>query len=314
MPIHAKRQRSSASFTCATAIMAGMLFGIASPQVSYAQSPESETAAVESASPSAEQLAILKQLDDDDYMTRDLAMTALLTDDELSPQTLDQLYANATSDEQRVRLRQIVVHHTVRTLSLQYVTKADSAILGMSPAPLNNLPDDSNAAPAILVRWTFPGSVAFAHLRQGDIITQVNGRPIPAGPNAGQVTSTFIQLIANCRVGDPMSFHVIRDGHELDIHLKLGSDRALQAVYQRARTAQSREFNADVAQKIEDRLKMLDQLEPASEALKLTLPEPAAAPKEPEANAQSDGQPFDWRGSVGWNGGGVHFERVDIVH
>lgn len=281
MPISNKRHRPSTA--TAMALIASMLCLGAAPLLSYAESPAVNAATAESDATTlttltADQLSLLEKLDDADYMTRDLAMTTLLADDALTSKTLDQLYAAATSDEQRVRLRQVAVHHTARTISLRYVTKDDSAILGMSPAAVSTLSDDNTdkmAYTAILVRWTFPGSVAFAHLRQGDVITQVNGRPIPAAANGGQITSTFIQLIASSRAGDAMSFHVIRDDRALDIQLKLGSDRALQAIYQSARTAQSRQFNADVAQQIQNRLASLDQLAP-SPALPLTLTLPAA--------------------------------------
>lgn len=237
----------------------------------------------------SEQQAILKQLNDNDYIARDLAMTTLLSDDALTDQTLDKFYQAANSAEQRVRLRQVAVHHTARRMSLKYTGPNDSAILGMSPAPQNNLPDDDNdRPPAVVVRWTFPGSVAFAHLRQGDVITRVDNKPIPASSQTGQAVSTFIQLIASRRAGDSMSFRVLRDEHELDITLKLGSDRALQGIYQSARTAQSRQFNAACAKEIQDRLDALDKLSPTPDSLKVTLPPANDTPEAPAENAAAE--------------------------
>ena len=224
----------------------------------------------------------LDKLDDPDEAVRDEVLTQLLAappNDAL----LGRFYVASVSPEQRARLRQVAIHHEGVKLMQPLLTPEDGAILGMSPIPqrvwlpgkdADQADSNSEGFLGLAVRWTFPGSPAFAWLRQGDVITQVDHRPLGAVAGEGDLVTGFIRAIAQKKAGERLSLQVVRHGRVMDLTLALGSEAALRSLYIMGAGGPPRAYAPAYAAAIRKRLGALEVLKPSPKPWVIEAVEP----------------------------------------
>lgn len=174
--------------------------------------------------------ADLAALGDKDYARRHAAMRTLLADDALSPPQVAEAYRKAESPEQRHRLVTLARHHFVRRMRLQLFNERDRlGALGLTHAAVSA--DQLEAGAGVRVRNTLPGFPAHARLEAGDVITAIQGQPIPPGMSRDQITTHFGNLIQAMPAGKAAEFTVLRQDKTLTLTVTLASRDALDDMY-----------------------------------------------------------------------------------
>ena len=186
-------------------------------------------------------------LADPSYATREAAMDALLTDDELTPQTLADWVERATELEQRHRLLALARHHALRRQREAEFAADGPGSMGviqvirdLSDWPAIAAEADGQAGPApgggvlprearacALVSEVLPGFPAAGRLRPGDRIIALDGRPIPGPANATLFERQMRQYFA----GDPLRLTVLRGDATQEVTVPLTNGLGLAAMY-----------------------------------------------------------------------------------
>lgn len=173
--------------------------------------------------------SLLADLANADFTVRERATAALAADISLTPEAITELYAAATLPEQRHRLRTVARHHLVRPLQEAESRNGGPGSLGigLAPGPPSGEPHRAVAR----VTQTLPGFPAFVHLVPGDLILEVDGRPVPRG-NAMEATLPLIGLIQSRQAGEVLRLTVVRHGQRMAVDVPLASLAALEQLYQ----------------------------------------------------------------------------------
>ena len=195
--------------------------------------------------PRAEAVAAL---DHAEFAVRESAQAYLLTDNTLGKDALLKLIEQAKSPEQRQRLLQLAEHHVMRELrerdfglAAQRPLEADpanfpqqrdrSASIGYSYDPVLAHENPQAQLPGVRVVATMPGFPGHAHLRQGDIIVQINGRGPSMHHTENDITDWVKIQIASKQAGQTIGVTVLRDGKPLAIQMVCAEGAALNRMY-----------------------------------------------------------------------------------
>lgn len=206
--------------------------------------------------------SLLDQLDDPDYAVRRDATEALLLDDTLTPEQVAGWAADATTLEQRHRLRLVARHHLLRRLRIERFGGEGPGSIGIvqsvqtAPPPPphpEGVPDAPRQAPPedfpeggphagpgadhpplsrhgstfALVTRVLPGFPASGRLRPLDRIVGLDGQPLDGPANAPR----FEDLMRRYRANQTLTLTVQRDLQTLDIDIPLANGQALPAMY-----------------------------------------------------------------------------------
>ena len=216
--------------TQATAIRAHRHFG---PRSVLALALVSASAAL--AAPPLQTADILKRLGHRDYAVRQRTWCELLADRQLTAAQLDRLYVDATTAEQRHRLRDVARHHLLRQIGDDLPgAENDDAALGVALRSIDVRQFSGIRQPAAYVSRTYPGLPAFPHLMTGDIILALDGQR-PTGAERGAAHIFFIERIKKAhRRGDTLRLTVRRDGRVIDdVTVTLAGRTVLAELYDR---------------------------------------------------------------------------------
>jgi len=179
------------------------------------------------AEPTEAHRALADQFDAESYAEREAASAALMSDDTLGFDDLRTLINGAETLEQRQRLLTVAQHHLIADAIDRDFLPAGMAALGLSyqevPASVLDRVDDAG----VLVVFTLTGFPANAALRPGDIITRVDGRPLPDGGAANR----FGEVIQSHQAGAELDLTVYRGTEELTVQVELVSRIAMDAVF-----------------------------------------------------------------------------------
>jgi PDZ domain len=171
---------------------------------------------------------VLAGLGDGDYHVRQAATRRLLSDDTLSRDDLDRLYAASETPEQRHRLLRVARHHVIRRMiRKKYDGQAGPGSMGLSHQVIPASAMGDPARTGVLVVMTLPGFPAYAALEPGDVIIDFAGQPLPEKLTSAQ----FPQLIRAHMTGEQVRLTVLRDGETLEVMFKLEHGQALGEVY-----------------------------------------------------------------------------------
>ncbi len=171
--------------------------------------------------------AVLKQLDDEAFEVRERATEALLSDESLTEAQLLELMRGATTAEQRHRLLAVARHHTLRRARLADFPEDEAASLGISHDAISRHNDPSRQAGAVRVVLPLPGFPGYNHLRAGDLIVALDGKPFPADLSR----EFFAATIRGMKPGQQVTMKVQRGDREFDAKVTLASAKALEAMY-----------------------------------------------------------------------------------
>lgn len=170
-------------------------------------------------------LAVVQQLDDRDYGTRQFATQALMRE----PITVDAvlgLYAKTTSAEQRHRLLLVAHHHFIRQAIRSEFKQPGSGFIGIK---LSTTVIDQDGRPdttVIIVDSTIPGFPGHAALSSGDLILGLNGEAVGTDlPDAARAEA-FIRSIKSMRGGQMIELTVRRDDRTFAVSLRLENEHA----------------------------------------------------------------------------------------
>lgn len=206
--------------------------------ITRAQAQTDEPAALDDAS-------VLAALNDDDYPVRQAATQRLLAEDDLSPQTLDRLFAASRTPEQRHRLLRVARHHVIRRLIEQHFgDQVGPGSMGLSHHVVSVTgPDDSTERTGVMVVMTLPGFPAYAMLEPGDVIVDFAGQPIPERMSPAQ----FQQMIRMHQAGEQIALTVMRHGKAIEVPFLLCQGQALSDVYDTAGVTLNEPYRAQWA-------------------------------------------------------------------
>ncbi|MEM0913684.1 MAG: PDZ domain-containing protein [Planctomycetota bacterium] len=168
--------------------------------------------------------AVLDALDAPDYATREAATRALLTDPWRGLASLRRLWDRATTMEARHRLLSVIRHQFLVEQAEMMFPGVGRGAIGVSHRTLGDTPGPPAGAQVVA---TLPGFPGHAHLRVGDVITAIEGRPLQAGEDV-EVLSERVQQLEQ---GAVVSLSVWRGGVVREIAFPLGSMNALVAMY-----------------------------------------------------------------------------------
>lgn len=173
---------------------------------------------------------ILAALDSEDYRERQDQTHALLTDETLDLDDVDDLLARSRTPEQRHRLLSVAQHHVLRRRREHVFDQPDRGSLGVSHRTItaDDLPDAArHGGPSVEVVLTLPGFPAHGRLEAGDRIVGLAGEALPADFTADH----FREMIMRYRSGDELEMTIERHGEQLTRTIELASAQALGAMY-----------------------------------------------------------------------------------
>jgi hypothetical protein len=157
-------------------------------------------APAEPAAPAPDALALLAQLDDDDYATRERAGRVLASDPGLTLVDLERLIQRTgLSAEQHARLLMAARDRFIR-----------------SPRPALGVQFDNTRADRTVVSQVFPRFPAAAVLKPNDEIVAIDGRRLTGG------WSEVRPRIISRDPGENLRLEIVRDGERLSIDAPLG--------------------------------------------------------------------------------------------
>ncbi len=176
----------------------------------------------------------LEDLASDDYAVRQAASVRLLTDLTLTPQGVAQMYASASSAEQRQRLLDVAQHLVVKQIVRALPVGDGSGAMGLTQRGLVAQQTPGLDQAAVLVMDRFRGFPAYEVLRRGDLILAVNGQPFAADLSAADATRVFGQAVRQTGAGNPVTLTVHRQGQRIEVTTELASYEAMIQVYGQA--------------------------------------------------------------------------------
>lgn len=170
---------------------------------------------------------ILDRLDHPEHDTRQAATAELLADETLNEDKLAALLRRSDTPEQRHRLMSVARHHVLRLAREAQFPDDSNAALGISHDAVQRTDEHGNRIGAVYVVMTLPGFPGHAALRPGDIITALDGEPLPAGA----APDRFAAIIKSFDAGTQVTLTVHRDNQTFDAQVTLASAPALHAMY-----------------------------------------------------------------------------------
>ena len=176
--------------------------------------------------------AILSDLNADTYAARESATRKLLADDGIDPQAVADLYAKATTPEQRNRLIDAARHHFIRRLRLQLFPGARLGALGViqSAMAADQLPKIGR--PAARVVATLPGFPAYVVLSAGDLVLAVNDEGLPPNLSPEETSAHFGRMIIDHRQDSVITLTVWRDERTIQVPVRLASSDAIRNMFE----------------------------------------------------------------------------------
>lgn len=170
---------------------------------------------------------LLARLGDPDFAVREAATAELLAGTALTDDRLTALLRAATTPEQRHRLMEVALHHTLSTIRRQEFPRGRAASLGVSHDAVGPDPARGRAGGAARVVLTFPGFPGHDCLRNGDLITAIDGKPFPPDTSREQFAGRIRAYPAGTRV----ELTIERDGRAFTRTVELATREALEAMY-----------------------------------------------------------------------------------
>lgn len=204
------------------AVATGMVFMVG------AHAAWGQTSSSAAAARSVEQL--VRALGAESYEVRESAARRLMLRENLTPGRLNRAYRRAESPEVRHRLVRIARH---RFFSADHIPASEPgkvASLGVAISSDNIISPkryDKLDHPAFVVIRTLPGFPAYAHLRRGDWIVSINGKPFSDDLSV----RSFAARIKQYQPGEKVVLGVVRDDARVRIELKLASFARLHELY-----------------------------------------------------------------------------------
>ena len=184
--------------------------------------------------PENEPLAVnrlVANLDHRDLETRERATAQLMVHKGVDETQLRRAFSQRSSSERRNRLIRVAQHRFYARIAASYPKIRDErGALGirLSKGPGTAGPteyvlypsqDRSLPSPALVIAQTIPGFPAFVHLRAGDKVIQINGKPF----SDALTDQDFIARLAPLKMDEQIKLRVIRDGETQDVTLRMGS-------------------------------------------------------------------------------------------
>lgn len=170
--------------------------------------------------------ATIAALDAPDYATRADATDALLTDAQWNIDRLAELYAQATTAEQRHRIRRAARHHSLVVMRTEKFEGGGGGSLGVVHAVQKIGPpveaQEMQQGYAQIIR-VLPGFPAAGRLQPGDRVTAVDDQPVMGTDGA----TSFEKLLQMRPAGDTIALTVQRGTQTLRIEIELASNKAL---------------------------------------------------------------------------------------
>ncbi|MAE65387.1 MAG: hypothetical protein CMJ18_14035 [Phycisphaeraceae bacterium] len=173
----------------------------------------------------------LEALGSEKYEARTEATVRLLADTSISEDTIVQMYARATSVEQRERLLDIARHHLLRRLRIKLSPGSEDGSIGIYPAPMPRQALRKLRQPAIQVRRTLPGFPAYERLQAGDLILEIDGRRLGQKANGPDLSIQFVQMIKAKKAGRRIRLSILRYDQPKTVIVELAGRSALEAIY-----------------------------------------------------------------------------------
>lgn len=171
-------------------------------------------------------MAILSGLSNDNYEAREAMSQQLLSDETMTDDRINRLYARASSPEARQRLMDVALHHLLWRLAREQFGRSERASLGVN---LGAIESPSTGQAATYVNRTLPGFPAFVALKPGDLILSIDGKR-----SEGRATGPVNFLIAEIqsrRPGDTVLLEIRRSGQDLKQKVTLSNFDALDTMY-----------------------------------------------------------------------------------
>lgn len=175
--------------------------------------------------------ATLSGLASPDFATRQNTTRRLLADTQLSDDDLARLYAQAVTPEQKHRLLNVALHHTLWRLRPEKPQRSGRGAIGIRHEGVDPLQFPELQQPALLVVETFPGFPGYAHLQPRDLILNIDNQPFPPDTPAQELTQHFVVQIQNHPAGTTVELTVLRAGKTIKVRCPLASLDALQMMY-----------------------------------------------------------------------------------
>jgi hypothetical protein len=219
----------------------------------------------------------LERLNDPAYSVRREAFVELLTDQSMTVQSVRDLYAQATTPEQRHRLLDVARHHLLRNIMREKFADSARGSLGFT---LNPLPAASAVAgvehPAIVVVLTLPGFPAFAYLEPGDLIVGIDGRPIPDTLAPEAVSTYFTGRVKEHKPAEHIELDLVRQGRKVRVRFAVAPYEALEEFFdERATRFESPgRLKASYQRLWLEQYELLRQLDEPQEPLSVVPPAP----------------------------------------
>lgn len=175
--------------------------------------------------------AILAQLDSTDYGQRQSATVALLTDETVTPELINRLYAAARTPEQRHRLLGVAQHHLLRRYRLEHFDASDpQGSIGVEHEGIGREQWAGLNRPAIRVVSTLAGFPAHGLLLPGDLILMLDGQPFQQKQGMA-IAQELTDRITGKGAGRGVTMTVLRGKQTLTINVSIAGRTALAAMY-----------------------------------------------------------------------------------
>lgn len=175
--------------------------------------------------------SLVTALSSAEFAEREAAHHRLLMDDSLTIDMLAGLYRDAQTLEERQRLHDIARHHILRLLRLKQRVDNDAAAVGVSLRGLGAQDVPQVGQPGAMVVTTLPGFPGHSHLREGDIIIEVNGQRVPQQSTAVAAMQGIIALIQQRKAQQSVDVTIVRGDERMKVTFDLAAYEALSRMY-----------------------------------------------------------------------------------
>jgi C-terminal processing protease CtpA/Prc len=173
---------------------------------------------------------LIKRLTHEDFGVREQATEQLMSHATFDEKALRKAFKVQIHPEVRNRLMKVAKHRFFQQMATQFaVIPGDRGALGIRLSPNNRsdptqyvlYPSDHPSLPnaALVIAQTIPGFPAHIHLRRGDLVIGVNGKPL----TDALTDQDFIARLAPQRKGQKLAMRIVRDGKTREIDVEMGS-------------------------------------------------------------------------------------------
>lgn len=170
---------------------------------------------------------ILDRLNDPDFAVRQQATRSLLQDTTLTLDTIVEWMSQAQTPEQRHRLLRVARHHLLRQAREGGERDALLPAIGFSHEVLQAGVLSGVDSGAVHIVATLPGFPAHAYLAPGDVLIELDDRPLPAD----LTPQVFQELLRQYRPGQMIALTVLRGRETVRVELQLASLEMLTTIY-----------------------------------------------------------------------------------